>query len=227
MADIKRSLDQGNAEPQEEQPTLLYSASISDLQIFRLHDAQSCRFRFVDTTALLQRDRLTIWSFATIPSFQYAAVSYVWDGLPPSKASSKEIDIEVVGGLLKVNIDVLRLICLFTQQENVNLLWIDCLCIMQTHEGDKNWQIWRMAEIYKNCAHCVVLPGGIRRLLRLRWREESQWIKRSWTLQEAVLPRATSLLFEWNLGSGTINGEIELLGISGKLPCSTLCLDFR
>ena len=82
-------------------------------------------------------------------------------------------------------------------------LWLDRLCIMQTNKQDKNWQIKHMFELYSHCRQCLVLPGGIQRLVSLD--EETWWVHRAWTLQEAMAPRASFVLFAWKWKSGELS----------------------
>src|SRR5277367_1567730 len=59
-------------------------------------------------------------------------------------------------------------------------LWLDRLCIMQTSKQDKRWQIVHTFNLYRHCTQCLVLPGGIQRLVPLD--EETSWVHRAWTL---------------------------------------------
>ena len=204
-----------NNEQSLEQPTLEYDKPLSEIQKFDFQDGTPCHFRFVDSNALLKNDRLQIWSFQTLPSDQYIAISYVWDGPSTSESNLNTIEVESIAGCGTINTEILKHVSRFAELKGTKWIWIDCLCIMQLHEKDTDWQIWRMAEIYKNCLHCAILPGGMKRLLKLRLREKSPWIERRWTLQEAILPKSANLLFEWELGTGKINGMVELIAIPG------------
>jgi hypothetical protein len=82
-------------------------------------------------------------------------------------------------------------------------LWLDRLCIMQTSKQDKRWQIMHMFNLYRHCTQCLVLPGGIQRLMPLD--EETSWVHRAWTLQEALAPVATFVLFAWEWGAGELS----------------------
>ncbi|KAF9469484.1 hypothetical protein BDZ94DRAFT_1242498 [Collybia nuda] len=86
---------------------------------------------------------------------------------------------------------------------------------MQTDRGDKDWQIQNMANIYKESHSCVVLLGGVGGLGGVN--ETTQWINRSWTLQEALLPRSVYCIFEWTKGPGSLNGGClrSLIDING------------
>lgn len=55
-----------------------------------------------------------------------------------------------------------------------------------------------MFNIYKYCKKCIVLPGGLSRLVPLD--EPTSWIHRAWTLQEAIAPNESVCLFAWDQG---------------------------
>jgi hypothetical protein len=84
-------------------------------------------------------------------------------------------------------------------------LWLDRLCIMQTSKQDKRWQIMHMFNLYRHCTQCLVLPGGIQRLVPLD--EETSWVHRAWTLQEALAPVAAFVLFAWGWGAGELSNS--------------------
>ncbi|KAJ6459587.1 hypothetical protein C8R45DRAFT_553131 [Mycena sanguinolenta] len=79
----------------------------------------------------------------------------------------------------------------------VRFIWLDRLSMMQTSKFDKAWQIKRMFDIYKNSS-CIILPGGLRRLAKVH--EQTSWIDRAWTLQEAIAPNAHDVYVLWNPG---------------------------
>ncbi|KAK0442185.1 hypothetical protein EV421DRAFT_1809887 [Armillaria borealis] len=79
-------------------------------------------------------------------------------------------------------------------------LWLDRLCIMQTSKDDKRWQIKEMYRMYQSCSVCVVLAGRLQYMMSLE--EETAWIHRGWTLQEALAPPIIEVLFAWKLHSG-------------------------
>jgi hypothetical protein len=84
--------------------------------------------------------------------------------------------------------------------EGVNHLWIDLVCIMQSDDYDKAWQIEHMYELYTHCTLCIILPAGLQYISRLD--EETGWIHRGWTLQETLAPKRTVVMFRWTLGPG-------------------------
>lgn len=99
----------------------------------------------------------------------------------------------------------------FLMKQGLPLLWLDRVSIMQTHRADKDWQIRRMHDIYKQCQCCIVLTGGLHKLSILEEHEEGNWINRSWTLQEAVAPKKALCLFASQYGEGFLYASEESL----------------
>jgi hypothetical protein len=97
---------------------------------------------------------------------------------------------------------------------------------MQTSEDDKHWQISQMFQIYQRCALCIVLPGGVQRLVNSD--EHTTWINRGWTLQEVLAPPRVEVIYAWEWGSGMYVGGsrgniIELVpGKSAMTPLYTI-----
>ncbi|BCR94562.1 uncharacterized protein AKAW2_11608S [Aspergillus luchuensis] len=191
------------------------------------------RFRFLVIDSLLNDQVLEITSFSALPTDGncFATISYPWQGLtplvPPSLGQFSIKGAES-GGSISVN--VLRTCCRAARQYRhrigpCDLLWIDRLCIKQQDKEDKNWQIRHMFDIYRSCAVCLVLPGGLGRLIDPT--ERSTWAQRAWTLQEAIAPPIVLVVFEWKFSDyyvsyngepvGTIepfhSGALSLLGL--------------
>ncbi|KAK3942794.1 hypothetical protein QBC46DRAFT_378867 [Diplogelasinospora grovesii] len=59
-----------------------------------------------------------------------------------------------------------------------------------------------MHRIYHSCNACLILPGGLSRLVAID--EETAWIHRAWTLQEAIAPSRCLCLFAWPHGDCTL-----------------------
>ncbi|KAJ6496393.1 heterokaryon incompatibility protein-domain-containing protein, partial [Mycena sanguinolenta] len=175
--------------------------------------ATPCRYRLIGCTELVSDNKLSIYEFQDFPSVPYSAISYVWRG--------NSVDADHPGNAFSVRgtedgdpvgVEVLHDACQASLMKEVRYLWIDRLCIMQTNSDDKHFQIQEMYRIYRSCAVCLVVPGGLRRLVRLD--EETTWIHRGWTLQEALAPAVSFVMFAWKLGNtkawaGDNRGEIE------------------
>ncbi len=164
------------------------------------------RFRFIVCSDFLDQQRLSVVEHEALPQGQYVAVSYPWSGLKSSEPPNSFFRLPLEGHEQlsdPISLAVLRTACLAARQADADLLWIDQICIMQTSAQDKDWQIARMFDLYDRCRLCLVLPGGLQRLAAHD--EETSWIERSWTLQEAM-PRSTHAVFAWSWGSGRSRG---------------------
>ncbi|KAI0919457.1 hypothetical protein AcW1_003301 [Taiwanofungus camphoratus] len=75
-----------------------------------------------------------------------------------------------------------------------------------------------MHRIYQSCETCIVLPGGIRRLVGLE--EETTWIHRAWTLQEVLVPKRAVVLFAWQWGSGEWEAYTHCT-VQEVIPCES------
>lgn len=164
------------------------------------------RFRFIVCSDFLDQQRLSVVEYEALPQGQYAAVSYPWNGLKSSDPPNSFFRLPLEGHEQlsdPISLAVLRTACLAARQSDADLLWIDQICIMQTSAQDKDWQISRMFDLYDSCKVCLVLPGGLQRLAAHD--ESTNWIERSWTLQEAM-PKSTHAVFAWRFGGGDSRG---------------------
>ncbi|KAI3603099.1 ankyrin repeat-containing protein [Moniliophthora roreri] len=171
----------------------------SDLPLEIMKNATPARCRLVDCAQLIT-GILCIQEFVHFPLVPYATISYVWRGNSVSN-SYRAAEFSVAGAeeADPIGVDVLHDACTAALASGASYLWIDRLCIMQTNKVDKDWQIREMYYMYRSCITCIVLPGGLRRLVPLD--EETGWIHRGWTLQEALAPPVVVVLFAWKLGS--------------------------
>ncbi|KAH9856727.1 hypothetical protein C2E23DRAFT_882044 [Lenzites betulinus] len=160
------------------------------------------RIRLVDCQSIVAHSVLRVVEYAQIPTIAYAAVSYPWRGVSTNPTDIADSAFSVRGAELAdpVGVDALRSACAAALNMSCAYLWLDRLCIMQTNSIDKKWQISKMYEVYRSCRVCIVLAGGLHRLVRLD--EETPWIHRSWTLQEVLAPPSTVVLICWKLGPG-------------------------
>ncbi|KAK3353379.1 hypothetical protein B0T25DRAFT_544359 [Lasiosphaeria hispida] len=167
-----------------------------------LAGASPYRFRFLDCNEFVQEIALRLVEFEFLPEDRYAAVSYVWKGLRPGEGSGLSQRFMTVRGAEDadpISLAVLRTACMASLKLGSDLLWLDRLCILQENDLDKSWQIKNMHQIYQSCRACLVFPGGLARLGDLA--EETSWIHRAWTLQEAVAPPDVHCVFSWTLGA--------------------------
>ncbi|TBU47363.1 hypothetical protein BD309DRAFT_988133 [Dichomitus squalens] len=158
--------------------------------------------RLIDCQVLKDQGFIRIIEFPDFPTVPYAAMSYPWRGVPvDSTYTQHTFSVHGAEHADPIGLDTLRHACAASLQHGCPYLWLDRLCIIQDNHDDKNWHIRQMHQVYTSCSVCIVLPGGIQRLVRLD--EETPWIHRSWTLQEALAPRQVVVLVAWRLGSGT------------------------
>lgn len=122
-----------------------------------------------------------------------------------------------------ISILALTHVCTAAHQQGLNYLWMDRLCIIQTSRDDKNWQIRNMYDVYRVCNLCIILPGGVQRIVSLL--EETAWIHRAWTLQETVAPKKAVVLFRWNLGSGEALAAQEHGTVTEVVPYESAVAD--
>ncbi|ROV97944.1 hypothetical protein VSDG_04919 [Cytospora chrysosperma] len=172
------------------------------------------RYRLMSCADFIDAGNLAIHEYVEFPECTFAAISYVWQGNTPGDLFDERVfNVPVPQDAAPgdpIGIEVLHDACVAAMARGATHLWLDRICIMQMSETDKRWQIQRMYDIYQRCHVCIVVPGGIQCLVRLD--EETQWIHRGWTLQEAVAPRPESVhvLFSWRLGSRRARaGEVE------------------
>ncbi|CCL99554.1 uncharacterized protein FIBRA_01572 [Fibroporia radiculosa] len=187
---------------------VVYSASLSALQNTTVDitvSATPCKYRLIDCAQFLDHDTLAIHEFQDLPAREYATISYVWRGLgvDSNHTSGEKYGTFTIRGATNgdpMSIDVLRHACTAAAQKEAKFIWLDGLCILQSNDNDKAWQIRRMYHIYQSSALCIVLPGGMRRLAQVD--EETTWIQRSWTLQEVLAPKMSNVmvLFAWTYG---------------------------
>ena len=211
------SLGLGNAPPFqyrfESIGDVIQSTALVDLDgsFFGPENAPPFQYRFIDCKALLECNRLELHAFRELPVGQYSTISYVWDGLPAFKKQYHSFRAQGAEEIGNISVEVISSACRLSMLYETRFMWLDCVCILQGHDSDKAWHIVNMATIYKHCNLGIILPGGLLRLTRLAWKEPSRWALRRWTLQEAALPKRSFCLFQTKLGSGTVNGAIEIL----------------
>lgn len=96
------------------------------------------------------------------PSWQYAALSYVWGNVHTVHATTRNIEHlqeSRVLGKLCVARTIMHAIDL-ARDLKIAYLWVDCLCILQDDEKAKHSQICEMASIYANAYLTIVAASG-------------------------------------------------------------------
>ena len=184
--------------------TIIYSMPLQPLRlecpVVVTPDAKATtqRYRLLNCKSFVEHDILQIEEFVDLPPIPYSAISYVWRG-NTTQDQLWTFAVEGARDADPISIEVLRRVCITSLKLGPEYVWLDRMCIMQTSKEDKTWQISRMNLIYRSCSQCIVLPAGLGRLVHLH--EQTPWIHRAWTLQEALSPRNTMVLFSWKLGS--------------------------
>lgn len=184
-------------------PKTIYETPLNDIHTSTvlniMQHATPKRYRLIDCLRLIKYNVLTITEVVDFPHVPYSAVSYPWRGNGvPAGYDAAEFSVVGAENADPIGVEVLHDACVAALARDAAYLWIDRLCIMQTSKEDKNWQIREMYDIYRCCVVCIVIPGGLRRLIPLD--EETTWIHRGWTLQEALAPPSIYVLFAWRLG---------------------------
>ncbi|KXN90421.1 hypothetical protein AN958_04290 [Leucoagaricus sp. SymC.cos] len=166
--------------------------------------ATPCRYRFIDCLEFVHREFLQVIEVCDLPRDAYAAISHVWaSALPKSSVYTQRgsflVECEERNDGGPISIDVLHHACVAALQEGVRFLWLDRLCILQTHgkgenvNVDKKWQIMHMHDIYRQCHVTLVLSAGLRRFPDKF--EATTWVERAWTFQEAMVAPGAKVLF--------------------------------
>ena len=201
--------------------TILGGEAIIEIPLDKLRiepfDITSCanlyRYRFIDAAAFANKNLLRVIEYAELPE-RFSTISYVWKGNPLLEGQQPPLGSFGVVGAERadpVSIDVVKSACYAALHYDQLLIWLDKVCIAQAIKEDKNWQIQVMGSLYKRADPCIILPGGLSRLSPLE--EPTSWVGRAWTLQEALLPQSTKVLFKWKHGravvQGVMDGDIE------------------
>ena len=176
-------------------------------------DITSCanlhHYRFIDAAAFTNQNLLRVIEYTELPE-RFSTICHVWRGNPLLEGQQPPLgSFGVVGaeGGEPVSIDVVKSACYAALHYDQLLIWLDKVCVAQAIREDKNWQIQVMGSIYKKGDSCIIIPGGLSRLPPLE--EPTSWVGRAWTLQEALLPRSTKVLFKWKHGKAVVQGVIS------------------
>ncbi|CAE6535282.1 unnamed protein product [Rhizoctonia solani] len=170
-------------------------------------------YRFVKCAPLLGDKTIMIelYEYEKLPS-SYTAISHIWYGNEGSKGGGTIGTFEVKDKSTNnasgppISTQILRMACLAAQNVDTNLIWLDRLCINKSDKADSDWQITEMHKIYEHSKLCVVFPNGLGKLTSLS--QETSWINRGWTLQEAVAPSNVQVMFKWDLGESMAQADL-------------------
>ncbi|KAH7129007.1 hypothetical protein EDB81DRAFT_138365 [Dactylonectria macrodidyma] len=171
------------------------------------------KFRFLDCRSFAERKSLRIFQFDQLPTEKYGAISYIWSGLKP-KTVRPQIKVADTEGKGVVDVEILRIACA-ALLPHCDFLWVDVLCIIQGESLgdsklpnlDRPWQMQHMYDIYSSCVKCLIVPGGLQQLTEIT--EDTPWVHRAWTLQEAIAPKSAEFLFSWEHGDCVLQTNWE------------------
>lgn len=182
------------------QITNAYRVSIDEVKDKELdisYVAKPRAYRLLDCKQYCDKKMMVVYEFNKISNLCYATLSYPWVGVPCHHVAANGYTFWVKQDDGRqgdpISTETLRLACKLALKKGAEYLWIDRLCVVQADATDKSYQIHHMGDIYKDSSLCIVLPGGLQRLVGLH--EETPWISRVWTLQEAVLPPEVLVLY--------------------------------
>ncbi|CAE6377800.1 unnamed protein product [Rhizoctonia solani] len=201
-----------------EQQAPIYEYNLSEpfdrSKRFTMDKTTPDRYRFVACAPLLSDNpTIEVYEYTELPS-SYTCVSYVWYGEESGDTGTFEVaakDKDKGEGHYKasghpISIQILKDACCAAQKKGTNLIWLDRLCINKSDDVDNSWQTMEMHKIYQGSKLCVVFPGGLWRLTDLY--EETKWIDRGWTLQEAVAPPEVQVMFKWTHGESMAKARL-------------------
>lgn len=144
-------------------------------------------------------DSLVICRFRVVAldqSRSYEALSYTW-------GVSNDRDVISVGGnKISVNLSLATALHALRHPIEERTLWIDAICINETDNIEKSFQVPLMALIYRNCSRTVIWLDESKkdsrkafRLLRIVVKEYPRilskvlhrpWFRRVWIIQEVA-----------------------------------------
>ncbi|KAK4159968.1 hypothetical protein QBC43DRAFT_304167 [Cladorrhinum sp. PSN259] len=165
-------------------------------------------FRFLDSRALVNDSLLRVVTLLNtdLSTISYSTISYPWRGNPALDVSSSSFSVKGAEGGDPISLAILRSAYIASLFRDGAPDEVD----VRPHPAffDKPWQIKHMFSFYENCTQCLVLAGGLRRLVGLD--ENTAWAQRAWTLQEELALRASFVLFSWQWGTGFVSSSSEM-----------------
>ncbi|KAF1970405.1 HET-domain-containing protein, partial [Bimuria novae-zelandiae CBS 107.79] len=133
----------------------------------------------------------------------YYAISYVWSY---GRQDFRTITLNGMSFKIRRNVyDILNRCSSFLGPQTI---WIDTICIDQSNNDEKTFQVRAMQDIYSTAEHVLVCLGNgpeyvaqfferrktdpwlAARIDALQELLQHPWFRRVWVIQEAVVPRA-------------------------------------
>ena len=202
--------------------SIIFERSLDDLNGKTIDVAPQARdgcFRLVKCTAFLDPSKklqVEEFSFDDMLKRPYAAISYPWRGID-TRPILPTFHVKGAEDGDPISVDVVHSACTAAIEGGADYIWLDRLCVLQNkaRKADKHSQIEHMHDVYRFCTLCIVIPGGLQRLVSLD--EQTPWILRSWTLQEALSPKNVVVLVAWSLGSCMVHFTSNFSWVTGFL----------
>ena len=96
-----------------------------------------CRYRLIDCANLVHNGTIVIREYTQFPTVPYTAVSYVWKGNTLNPGVTVEaFSVKGAEQADPIGVEVLRDASVVSLTRGAAYLWLDRLCIMQTHKTD-------------------------------------------------------------------------------------------
>ncbi|TQW00868.1 HET domain-containing protein [Cordyceps javanica] len=156
------------------------------------------------------------------PGVNYVALSHVWaDGLGNPRANALPTCqvIRMANAVAELN----RTMNDSDDPQSEYRIWVDTICCPVELEG-KAIALERIADVYKNSAHVLILDSSLTCLntttsdlaeMLLRTFSCSAWMRRLWTLQEAILPKSLCIQFQDKAASASdLMRDLYLAGMN-------------
>lgn len=137
-----------------------------------------------------------------LPTAKFEAVSYTWADETGNGEYSETVTCDGIESLVTRNgASLLRHVRL---TDRVRTIWMDQLCINQSDNYEKSWQVQLMPEIYEQAEEVLIFAGP--EVFFPEFREENpkddaylsiiqlRWFSRVWVLQEVARAKKASVL---------------------------------
>jgi hypothetical protein len=164
--------------------------------------------RLVDIKSIVNDGKLVF-----VPSethLEYCIISYVWITGKRNRTSKyllEQVSPFTVDGLISA-VEVCHKL-------GYDYFWIDALCIDQRRKSkEKEREIPNMGKYYRDALECIIFPDGLNLNAEILPNGKlPRWFYRSWTLQEYILSRKRTFIFNSNaqnvFGYSTVGGKIK------------------
>lgn len=161
--------------------------------------------RLVDISSIVNHGQLHFVPGAE--DIVYCTISYTWitdKRDRDSKSFLERLSPFTVGGLISA-VEVCH-------ELGHKYLWIDALCIDQRREStEKEREIPNMGKYYREASECIIFPDGLHLNADLLPDGKlPRWFYRSWTLQEYLLARKKTFVF--NAAAQSVNDYVNVIG---------------